>query len=98
MQAGFAMVETGFILVVVVVEVLDLKLHIDDPVGAVGVHLANGVWGTLAVGLLANPDAPAGLEGLFYTGSFKIAWHSGAWHHRNPFLDCCHNDTYLLHY
>ena len=60
------------ILVVVVVEVLDLKLHIDDPVGAVGVHLVNGVWGTLAVGLLANPDAPAGLEGLFYTGSFKL--------------------------
>ena len=60
------------ILVVVVVEVLDLKLHIDDPVGAVGVHLANGVWGTLAVGLLANPDAPAGLEGLFYTGNFKL--------------------------
>ncbi len=60
------------ILVVVVVEFLDLKLHIDDPVGAVGVHLANGVWGTLAVGLLANPSAPAGLEGLFYTGSAKL--------------------------
>ena len=60
------------ILVVVVVEVLDLKLHIDDPVGAVGVHFANGVWGTLAVGLLANPDAPAGLKGLFYTGSFRL--------------------------
>lgn len=60
------------ILVVVVVEWLDLKLHIDDPVGAVGVHFANGVWGTIAVGLLANPDAPAGLEGLFYTGSFKL--------------------------
>ncbi|MCQ2354184.1 MAG: ammonium transporter [Clostridia bacterium] len=57
------------ILVVVVVEFLDLKLHIDDPVGAVGVHLVNGVWGTLAVGLLANPEAPAGLNGLFYTGS-----------------------------
>ena len=40
------------ILVVVVVEVLDLKCHIDDPVGAVGVHFANGVWGTIAVGLL----------------------------------------------
>lgn len=57
------------ILVVVVVELLDLKLHIDDPVGAVGVHMANGVWGTVAVGLFANPDAPAGLSGLFYTGS-----------------------------
>ena len=60
------------ILVVVVVEALDLKLHIDDPVGAVGVHCANGVWGTLAVGLLANPDAPAGLSGLFYTGSASL--------------------------
>ena len=60
------------ILVVVVVEVLDLKLHVDDPVGAVGVHMANGIWGTIAVGLLANPDAPAGLGGLFYTGSFSL--------------------------
>ena len=60
------------LLIVVVVEALDLKLHIDDPVGAVGVHLANGVWGTIAVGLLANPAAPAGLKGLFYTGSFRL--------------------------
>ena len=60
------------ILVVAVVEVLDLKLHIDDPVGAVAVHFANGVWGTVAVGLLADPAAPAGLNGLFYTGSFAL--------------------------
>ena len=59
------------ILVVVVVEFLDLRLHIDDPVGAVGVHCANGIWGTIAVGILANPEAPAGLQGLFYTGSFS---------------------------
>lgn len=58
---------SGF-LVVWVVEFLDLKLHIDDPVGAVGVHMANGIWGTIAVGLFSNPDAPAGLDGLFYTG------------------------------
>ena len=61
---------SGF-LVVWVVELLDLKLHIDDPVGAVGVHMANGIWGTIAVGLFATPDAPAGLNGLFYTGEFK---------------------------
>ena len=61
---------SGF-LVVWVVELLDLKLHIDDPVGAVGVHMANGIWGTIAVGLFANPDAPAGLDGLCYTGKFK---------------------------
>ena len=60
------------ILVVVAVELLDLKLHIDDPVGAVGVHLVNGVWGTIAVGLLANPVAPAGLKGLFYTGNARL--------------------------
>lgn len=62
---------SGF-LVVFVVELLDIKLHIDDPVGAVGVHLANGIWGTVAVGLLANPAAPAGLKGLLYTGSFRL--------------------------
>jgi len=48
------------ILVVVVVEFLDLKLHIDDPVGAVAVHLANGIWGTIACGLFAVDT------GLFY--------------------------------
>ena len=67
--AGIIGVVSG-LLVVIFVEWLDLRLHIDDPVGAVGVHMANGVWGTLAVGLLANPNAPAGLSGLFYTGSF----------------------------
>jgi len=39
------------VLVVLVVEFLDFRLHIDDPVGAVGVHCANGVWGTVADGL-----------------------------------------------
>ena len=51
----------GFI-VVIVVEFVDLKLHIDDPVGAVAVHLANGIWGTLSDGLF-NVDS-----GLFYGG------------------------------
>ncbi|MBS5522521.1 MAG: ammonium transporter [Clostridiales bacterium] len=60
------------IFVVVVVECLDLKFHVDDPVGAVGVHLANGIWGTLAVGLLASPQAPAALEGLLYTGNPRL--------------------------
>ncbi len=60
------------ILVVLVVEILDVKCHVDDPVGAVGVHMACGVWGVLAVGLLANPDAPASLSGLFYTGRLEV--------------------------
>ena len=60
------------ILIVVAVELLDIRLHIDDPVGAIGVHLGNGIWGTLAVGLLAAPDAPAGLRGLLYTGDASL--------------------------
>lgn len=52
------------ILVVVVVEGLDLKLHIDDPVGAVGVHFANGIWGTIAAGLFSVDS------GLFYGHGF----------------------------
>ena len=53
------------ILVDVVVETLDLKFHVDDPVGAVGVHMANGLWGTLAVGLFDIEN------GLFYGGGFR---------------------------
>lgn len=50
--------------VVAVVELLDLKLHIDDPVGAVGVHYAKDLWGTIAVGSLDSSDAPARPLGL----------------------------------
>ncbi len=49
---------------------LDRK-RIDDPVGAVPVHLFCGVWGTLALGLLADPDAVPGGDGpsgLLYGG------------------------------
>lgn len=45
-----------------VVNLLDNVLHIDDPVGAVAVHMANGIWGTIAVGLFDYND------GLFYGG------------------------------
>ena len=53
---------------------LDYKLRIDDPVGAVAVHCLNGIWGTLAVGLFATPSAPGndGLVGLFYGGGLKL--------------------------
>ncbi|MBQ7433936.1 MAG: ammonium transporter [Lachnospiraceae bacterium] len=52
---------------------LDNVLHIDDPVGAVGVHCVNGIWGTIAVGLFATTSAPESeLTGLFYGGGFKL--------------------------
>ncbi|MBO4609133.1 MAG: ammonium transporter [Lachnospiraceae bacterium] len=52
---------------------LDYKLHIDDPVGAVAVHMMNGIWGTIAVGLFATPTAPdSELTGLFYGGGFEL--------------------------
>ena len=52
---------------------LDYKLHVDDPVGAVAVHMMNGIWGTIAVGLFATPDAPdSELTGLFYGGGFEL--------------------------
>ena len=69
------------LLVVFGVWLLDHKLHIDDPVGAVAVHCMNGIWGTIAVGLFATSKAPGYsiadangvmMEGLFYGGGFKL--------------------------
>ena len=60
---------------------LDYVLHIDDPVGAVAVHMMNGIWGTIAVGLFSTSTVPgyslkdsAGnvMTGLFYGGGFKL--------------------------
>ncbi|MGN0487394.1 MAG: ammonium transporter [Acutalibacteraceae bacterium] len=69
------------VLVVFGVWLLDYKLHIDDPVGAVAVHCLNGIWGTIAVGLFATDTAPGyaianadgeKLTGLFYGGGFEL--------------------------
>ncbi len=56
---------SGF-LVVIAVEFIDIKLKLDDPVGAVAVHGVNGIWGTIAVGLLAVDG------GLFYGGGVNL--------------------------
>ncbi len=59
----------------------DYVTRVDDPVGAVAVHMINGIWGTIAVGLFATNTAPtysladkngAELLGLFYGGGFKL--------------------------
>ncbi|HEY4689051.1 MAG TPA: ammonium transporter [Anaerolineae bacterium] len=65
---------------VCVAAVLLEKLKIDDPVGAVPVHFANGIWGVLAVGIFANgnPDTAAWngiatpVTGLLYGGNTQI--------------------------
>ena len=57
------------ILVVLSVEFFDNVARIDDPVGAVSVHMANGIWGTLAVGLFSTGANGVG-AGLFYGGGF----------------------------
>jgi len=53
------------VLLVIAVEIIDAKLKVDDPVGAIAVHGVCGIWGTLAVGLFSTST------GFFYTGSFS---------------------------
>ncbi|MBO6137379.1 MAG: ammonium transporter [Lachnospiraceae bacterium] len=60
------------LLVPFAVWLLDYKLRIDDPVGAVAVHCMNGIWGGIATGLFATTAAPGNdsIVGLFYGGGF----------------------------
>lgn len=69
------------VLVVWGIWFLDYKLRVDDPVGAVAVHMLNGIWGTLAVGLFSTDSVPgysiadsAGhvMTGLFYGGGLEL--------------------------
>ena len=87
---AFGAIIIGFVsgfLVIFGVWLCDYVLLVDDPVGAVAVHMMNGIWGTISVGLFATETAPAfarGIgdgktfganqiagEGLFYGGGFK---------------------------
>ena len=52
----------GGLLVVASIVTLD-KLKIDDPVGAISVHLSCGIWGTLAVGIFSE-EASLGVQAL----------------------------------
>ena len=69
------------LLVVFGVWLLDYKLRVDDPVGAVAVHMMNGIWGTISVGFFATNTAPGysianasgeELVGMFYGGGFEL--------------------------
>jgi Amt family ammonium transporter len=82
----FGSVMIGGIAGVIVILGVDLLeyLRIDDPIGAVPVHMMNGIWGTLSLGLFASgqfaavgsdpiaPDLSNKLTGLFYGGGYRV--------------------------
>jgi Amt family ammonium transporter len=70
MMYAFGVGIVGAILVVLAVPMWD-KLKIDDPVGALSVHLVAGIWGTLAVGLFTESGTFMGqLKGVVVIGAF----------------------------
>jgi Amt family ammonium transporter len=54
-------------------------IRIDDPVGAISVHLVCGTWGTLAVGLFSKADTFGAMRspkmGLFFGGGIDQLWY-----------------------
>ena len=62
----------GGLLVVFAITMFD-KFKLDDPVGALSVHLVNGIWGTLAVGIFnQDVDLFAQIKGIVVIGSFTF--------------------------
>jgi ammonium transporter, Amt family len=71
----------GGVLVCLSVEFVDRVLKIDDPVGAISVHGANGLWGVISVGLFADGKSNYGgswngvsgsVTGLFYGDASQL--------------------------
>jgi ammonium transporter, Amt family len=67
------------VLVVVATRFVEERLRVDDPVGAIAVHGANGIWGILALGVFANGSygqglngVPGGVRGLLYGDSGQL--------------------------
>ncbi|HIK11090.1 MAG TPA: ammonium transporter [Oscillatoriaceae cyanobacterium M33_DOE_052] len=74
----------GGILVVFAVGIFDTVLKIDDPVGATSVHLVNGIWGTLAVGIFDRDNAGIAqfgiqLLGILSVGGFTVLLSTAFW-------------------
>jgi Amt family ammonium transporter len=64
--APWAAAVIGIIAAVLAIEavfIVERKFKIDDPVGAIAVHMVNGIFGTLAVGIFANGSYGAGWNG-----------------------------------
>ncbi len=83
--AGCAYVSVGSSLIIgavagvlVVFAVIGFdRIRVDDPVGALAVHLVNGIFGTLAVGLFAESSLMPGTtgNGLLLGGGFSLLYH-----------------------
>lgn len=71
--ASLAIGAVAGIIVVLAVIFFD-KIKVDDPVGAISVHLVNGVFGTICVGLFAKDGITGAAtgNGLFYGGGFTL--------------------------
>jgi Amt family ammonium transporter len=67
LTSALAIGAIGGILVVLAVLMFD-RLRIDDPVGALSVHLVNGIFGTLCVGIFAEPAIAKAIGGVELTG------------------------------
>ncbi len=68
----------GGVIVVFAVAIFD-NLKIDDPVGAVSVHLVNGVWGTLAVGIFGGANILHQIIGIVAIGAFTVVFSFVVW-------------------
>jgi Amt family ammonium transporter len=66
------------VLVVFAVAFFD-AIKIDDPVGALSVHLVNGVWGTIAVAIFGGANFLAQIVGILSVGGFTVVFSSIVW-------------------
>lgn len=66
------------VLVVFSVAFFD-AIKIDDPVGATSVHLVNGIWGTLAVGIFGGANIVTQLIGILAIGAFTVVFSAIVW-------------------
>ena len=68
----------GGVIVVFSVGFFD-KIKVDDPVGATSVHLVNGAWGTLAVGIFGGANIFIQLLGIVSIGGFTVLMSTIFW-------------------
>ncbi len=71
MYTPIAVGAIGGLLVVIAVPLFD-KIRLDDPVGALSVHLVNGIWGTLAVAIFADAAVWTQIKGVLVVSVFAF--------------------------